>query len=395
MSSTIFFLAHKFVGKKSRENFLWFISLVSISGIALGVISLMLVLGVMNGFSKDLKKKIVGANPTITVEGRPLIRDYRKLIVSIRENSRTVKGASPFLSSQVIFKSDNYMLGGIIRGIDPETEPSVTNLVEFMKEGTIRSVNEGIVLGSELAKELEVHTGDRIRIIGGIFPREKELKVTGIVEYGVYNYDISFGITSLAMLQDFFGIGDAVHGIGLRTDNIYDTEKTAAQIRRSTAGTWQVTTWIQKNKILFAALALEKKAMAIILILIVLVASFNIASTLMITVFRKTREIGILRAIGLSSREIRMIFFLQGMIIGIKGLFFGLVIGGILTGILKKYQFIKLPEFVYNLSKLPVDIAPSDVLYISLAVLLIVSAASLYPAVRAAHLNPAEALRFE
>ena len=156
-----------------------------------------------------------------------------------------------------------------------------------------------------------------------------------------------------------------------------------------------MSTWIQKNKVLFAALALEKKAMAIILILTILVASFNIASTLMIMVFRKTKEIGVLKAIGLSPEEIRKIFFYQGLVLGIEGLVFGISIGGILAYLLKKYQFIKLPEFIYDLSRLPIEISLLDILLISIGVIIIVSIASIYPAQRAANLKPAEALRYE
>ncbi|RKY32084.1 MAG: lipoprotein-releasing system transmembrane subunit LolC, partial [Candidatus Omnitrophota bacterium] len=225
--------------------------------------------------------------------------------------------------------------------------------------------------------------------------REKVFKVTGIIECGVYSYDVSIGVTSLDNIQEFFNIGDIVHGIGIRTEDIYNSEQIAGKIRELLNYKYEVSTWIQKNKILFAALALEKKAMGIILLLIILVASFNIASTLMITVFRKTKEIGILKAMGVSSKEIKKIFIYEGLILGIEGLAFGLLIGGILAFSLKKYHFIKLPEMVYNLSTLPIQITFKDIIFMCIAVLFIVIISTFYPAYRAGKLNPAEALRYE
>jgi len=186
--------------------------------------------------------------------------------------------------------------------------------------------------------------GDRVEIIGGLIPRQRSFIVGGIVEYGVYSFDVSMGFVSLSDLQEFLKIGDMVYGIGIKTENIYNSEKIAQKIRILTGNKYKVSTWIEKNKILFSALALEKKAMAIILSLIILVASFNIASTLMISVYRKVKEIGILKAIGLSSREIRKIFFYQGLILGVKGLLWGLIIGSFLAYLVRKYQFIKLPD---------------------------------------------------
>ena len=383
------------MGKRSKENFLWFISLFSIAGIALGVTCLMLVLGVMNGFSHDLKEKIIGANPTITIEGHPAIDDYEALAARMKKEEPEVKGVSPFIASQVIYRSSSYMVGGVLRAVVPETESTVTNVAGYFKSGGLNDLNRGLVLGGELAKELEVGVGDPVWVLGGLAPVGQPFKVTGIIECGVYSFDASVGMTSLGNVQQLFALGKRVHGLGIRTDNIYRSEEIAARLRKIVPGHYTVSTWIQKNKILFAALALEKKAMAIILVMIVLVASFNIASTLMITVFRKTREIGILKALGLTSNEIGRIFFLQGMILGLEGLAAGLAVGGFLSYLLRKYQFIKLPEYVYNLSRLPIDLSLMDVTFIALAVIAIVGVASVYPAYRASRLKPVEALRYE
>ncbi len=394
MLSYNFFLSRKFAGQKKRaDSFLWFISIFSIAGIAIGVVALMLVIGVMNGFSKELKRKIIGAYPIITIEGKPFIRDYRQVMEDVSAGVGEVKGISPYITTQVIYKSDKYMLGGILKAVDPDSEDKVTNIAKFLNEGELKGLNEGIILGSELAQELEVELGDNISIITGAFSMGRQVKVAGIVEYGVYAFDSSMGFISLN--SGVFGPVSMVQGIGIRIEDIYASERVASKIRKVIDEKYTVSTWVQKNKILFAALALERKAMAVILGLIVLVASFNISSTLMITVYRKVREIGILRALGLSSRDIEKIFIYQGLILGAKGLIFGLATGGMLAWLLKRYQFIKLPEFVYDLSRLPIEISLSDILWITVSVVAIVTFASVYPAKRAAGLNPNRAIRNE
>jgi lipoprotein-releasing system permease protein len=393
MFSYNFFLAKKFTNKKQGDNFLWFITLFSITGVAIGVIALMLVIGVMSGFSKELKRKIIGAHPTITIEGKPYIFDYNNVIEKVKKDIKDVEGISPYITTQVIYKSQKYLIGGIVKGIDPVTEEEVTNLSKFTKKGEYTDLDNGILLGSELAKELDVSLGDELFVIAGLSAIQFPLTVVGIVEYGVYAFDSSMGFTSLDTLSKFLNISNLVHGIGIRTNNIYVTEKIAEKIRVTLNSDYNVTTWIQRNKILFAAIALEKKAMSFILALIVLVASFNISATLMITVYRKVKEIGILKALGVTSVEIKKIFIYQGLIIGLKGLVTGLITGGILAMLLKKYQFIKLPDFVYDLSRLPIEISKFDILWISVLVIVIVCFASVYPAQRAARLNPNQAIR--
>jgi len=393
MKSYNFFLAKKFIGNKREDRFLWFISFFTVAGVSIGVVTLILVIGVMNGFSNDLKRKIIGASPLITIEGRPYIYDYEKIIEKLK-NIKEIEGSSPYIMSQVIYKSKKYILGGVIKGIDIEREKKVTNIENFIKEGSLDEIKNGIILGKELANELEVDIGDYVSVIAGLFPREKIFKVVGIVEYGVYSFDVSMGFTSLDNLFDMFNM-KGVHGIGIKIENIYKTPLVAEKIKNLINNEFSVSTWIEKNKILFSAIALEKKAMAIILSLIVIVASFNILSTLMISVYRKVKEIGILKAIGLTSNEIKKVFFYQGIYLGLKGLSFGIFFGLLIAFFLKKYNFINLPEFVYDISKLPIEISFFDIVWIILLVLFVSSIASIYPANRASKLNPAEAIRNE
>ena len=391
----IIFLSRRFGGKKSKENFLGFMSFFSVLSIAIGVMSLMLIRGVMNGFTHDLKRTIIGANPTIIVGGRPLISGYRDIIKRISSCVPEVKGVSPFLSCQVFYRSPSHAVGGILKGIDLKTESTVTNITGFLRQGDLSAAEKGIILGSELANQLGVKVGDTIQVIGGLMYKTQYFRVSGIVECGVYGYDVTVGLTSLINVQRLFGIGDFVHGIGIRTENIYESDKVAVKVGQSINSIYPVTTWNQKNKILFAALVLEKKSMVVILVLIILMASFNIITTLMIAVFRKTKEIGILRAIGLTPGDIGRIFFYQGLILGGQGLALGLGVGGVLTYWLRSYQSVKPSEFVYNLSRLHVKLLPTDLLLITLTVIVIVSLASIYPAWRASRLNPVEALRHE
>jgi len=393
MKSYNFFLAKKFIGNKREDRFLWFISFFTVAGVSIGVVALILVIGVMNGFSNDLKRKIIGASPLITIEGRPYIYDYEKIIEKLK-NIKEIEGSSPYIMSQVIYKSKKYILGGVIKGIDIEREKKVTNIENFIKEGSLDEIKNGIILGKELANELEVDIGDYVSVIAGLIPREKIFKVAGVVEYGVYSFDVSMGFTSLDNLFDMFNM-KGVHGIGIKIENIYKTPLVAEKIKNLINNEFTVSTWIEKNKILFSAIALEKKAMVIILSLIVIVASFNILSTLMISVYRKVKEIGILKAIGLTSNEIKKVFFYQGIYLGLKGLSFGIFFGLLIAFFLKKYNFINLPEFVYDISKLPIEISLFDIVWIILLVLFVSSIASIYPANRASKLNPAEAIRNE
>lgn len=395
MISYNFFLAKKFIGNRREDRFIWFISAFSVAGITIGVIALILVIGVMNGFSNDLKRKIIGANPLITIEGKPYIYNYEELILYVKKNVSQVKGISPYISSQVIYKSNKYILGGIIKGIDIEREKDVTNIENFII-GSLKEIENGIILGKQLANELEVGIGDYIWVIGGLIPNERLFKVCGIVEYGVYSFDVSMGFTSLKNLMDMFKI-KGVHGIGIKIDNIYQTPFVADKIKSILRefSNISVSTWMEKNKILFSAIAVEKKAMAVILSLIILVASFNILSSLMISVYRKVKEIGILKAIGLTSKEIKKIFLYQGIYIGIKGLFFGIVSGLFLAYLVKKYNFINIPEFVYDISKLPIEISFKDIVWISILVISVAVFASIYPSERASKLNPVDAIRNE
>ncbi|HOL49145.1 MAG TPA: ABC transporter permease [bacterium] len=393
MNRCLFFLARRFIGRRHKESFIYFTSFVSVIGIALGVASLMIVLGVMNGFSNDLKRKIIGAQPHIVVEGNPYLTDYKKIAEHLKMMPG-ITGTGYFAQTQIIYKSSQYLIGGYLRGIEGDSE--IACVKKFIKQGNLEGIySDGIILGSELAKELDINVNDTVVIIGGIPPREYSFKVAGIVEYGVYNVDVSTGIISLENFQKKFFSGRQMASIGLTVNDIYHCEKIAEKVRNIVPADAQVSTWIKKNKILFAALALEKKAMLLILAIIIIVASFNIASSLMMTVYRKIREIGVLKAIGMTKSQIRAVFLIQGFLLGIRGLVYGLVLGGIIIWVLKRYNIVHLPEYIYSISYLPVEISGIEIFSICAAVFITTLVASIFPAYRAGKLEPAAALRYE
>ncbi|MCM8764770.1 MAG: ABC transporter permease [Candidatus Omnitrophica bacterium] len=393
LNKSLFFLASRFIGKRGQESFVYFASIVSVVSIALGVASLMLVLGIMNGFSNDLKRKIVGANPHIIIEGNPYLDSYRKIAEQLKSISE-ITGIGYFTQTQIIYKAPSYMMGGYLRGIEGEGE--LSNLKKFLKQGSIEDFNENeIILGSELANELGVNVGDTIFIIGGLPAREFLCKIIGIVEYGIYNVDVSIGVVTLKDFQKKFFSGKELANIGITVVNIYHCRKIAEKIARIVPADSKVITWIKKNKILFAALSLEKKAMLMILTIIILVASFNIASSLMMTVYRKIREIGVLKTLGMTRAQIRSVFLLQGFLLGLKGLIGGLIFGGTVVWVLKKYNIVKLPEYIYSISYLPIELSGMEVLMICASVFFMTIVASVFPACRAGNLEPATAIRYE
>lgn len=392
MDRHLFFLAKKFLGKRHQESFIWFTSFISIAGITLGVASLMVVLGVMNGFTNDLKSKIIGASPHIVIAGTPYLSDYHKTADELKAKFPEITDIGYFAQTQVIYRSSKYMMGGDLKGISYSNE--TTEISRFIKKGS-SNLRNGIILGSQLAKQLGVTVGDTVIIVSGFPPVQVSYKVVGLIEYGVYNVDVSTGIISLSNFQRDFLNGEKLAAIGVKVKNFYDSDKIAKKMSKILPSDYKITTWVQRNKILFSALALEKKAMILILAIIILIASFNIASSLMMTVYRKIKEIGVLKTIGLTSWEIRKVFIYQGMILGIRGLILGLLLGGAVIYVVKKYRIVKLPQYVYNISYLPMQISARDVIIICIAVIFMTLLASIFPAYKAGKMEPATALRYE
>jgi lipoprotein-releasing system permease protein len=298
--------------------------------------------------------------------------------------------------------------GVFLRGIDPDAERKTTDIIQHIKEGGFEGLSEksglpGIILGRELAANLGVFVGDTINIVSpigeigpmGMLPKVKQFKVAGIFEIGMFEYDSNLVLTGMKAAQDFFGMDSEISGVEIRLHDIYKAPEITKQLRSELGFPYEVMDWMTMNKNLFSALRLEKFAMFVILVLIVLVASFNIISNLIMNVIEKSREIAILKAMGATNSGIMTVFMLQGLFIGLIGTVIGITGGYLLAYVLNTYQIIKLPADVYYLSHLPVLMKLSDFIVISTSAIVISFLATLYPAWQAAKLDPVEPLRYE
>lgn len=402
------FIALRYLKSKKKHRGVSVNTVISIGGVAVGVMALLVVLSVMSGFHLDLQKKILGANAHIIVRDmKGSITDYEQVSAQLRKNPE-ITAQAPFVIGQVMVSSGNRAHGVFIRGIDPEIEAKTTDILSHIKEGNVSRLSEdtelpGIILGKELAATLGVLINDKVNVVSpigeigpmGMLPKVKQFKVVGIFEVGMFEYDSNLVLTAMKPAQEFFGMTDRISGIEVRLKDIYRAPEVKKQLQEALGFRYMVLDWMQMNKNLFSALKLEKFAMFVILVLIVLVASFNIISNLIMNVIEKSREIAILKAIGATNNSIMAIFMLQGLFIGFIGTAIGIIGGYALGFVLNRYQIIKLPADVYYLSHLPVKMSAFDFVTVSLSALIISFLATLYPAWQAAKLNPVEPLRYE
>ena len=400
------FIAFRYLKSKKKQKGISFNTVVSVGGVALGVMTLLVVLSVMSGFREDLQKKILGVNAHVVVlSADGTIHKYGGLLQKL-EKWPHVAAASPFVMGQVMVSAGKAAQGVYIRGIDPRLEQKVTDIASHMKAGSFTALAggpPGLVIGSELADRLGVMVGDTVTVLSpmgeigpfGMLPRIRRFQVDGIFEMGMYEYDNNLAITGLKPAAQFFGMGNGISGVELKLNDIYRAPQVRKALNSGLGFPYFARDWIEMNKNLFAALTLEKITMFIILTFIILVASFNIVSTLMMNVVEKQREIAILKAMGATKRGIMAIFVVQGLLIGIVGTVMG-VTGGYLIGYLvNTYHIISLPADVYYLSHLPMKMNPRDFVLVSMAAMAISFSATIYPAWQAARLDPIEPLRYE
>lgn len=412
------FVSLRYLLAKRRQTFISLITLISIAGVAVGVMALIVVLAVMNGFQENLRTRILGITSHIVVlsyDGP--MSHYPKIMEEVAKEPG-VAAATPFIYTQVMLSSGKNSSGAILRGIDPLTASRVLNIQGNMIDGNLAELAPpasgesgqgagaapGIILGVELASNLgNVKAGDYVTIISpsgrltpmGQVPRSKLFRVVGAIKSGMYEYDNTLAYVDLRAAQQFLGIGDTATGVELKVKDIYQAQSIAQKLRERLGYPYLVRDWMQMNRNLFSALKLEKVVMFIILTLIILVAAFNIISSLIMMVMEKTRDIAILKAMGATTASIRKIFVMEGLLIGVSGTFLGLAGGFTLCALLEKYKFIELPADVYNLTTLPVKLEALDVAVIALSAILISLLATLYPSRQAAKLEPSEALRYE
>ena len=416
------FISLRYLKAKRRQGFISLISIISVAGVAVGVMALIVVLAVMTGFTDSLREKILGINSHIVVQKLGTgITDYQELSEVVLQEKGVI-AATPYTYSQTMLSVPDASSGAIVRGIDPATANDVLSLNNQLTKGSIIALNEGspsqidpetdklssralpgIILGKELAKNLHVGVDDNIRLFSpsgpltpmGVIPKIKTCQVVGIFDTGMYEYDSSLAYVSLTTAQDFLELGNNVHGLELKVDDIYKASDIAGKLEETLGFSYVVKDWISMNKNLFSALKLEKTAMFIILALIVLVAAFNIISTLIMVVMSKGKDIAILKSMGATSKGIMRIFVYEGLIIGLTGTIIGVIGGLALCKVLSKYQFIKLPSDVYPITTLPIKVLPMDVTLVAISAALITLLATIYPSWQASKIEPAVALRYE
>jgi len=402
------FIALRYLKSKKKHKGISVNTLISTGGVAVGVMALLVVLSVMSGFHEDLQKKILGVNAHLVVlDYKGTMPEYKDIIEKLKGDEDIISSA-PFVMGQVMVSSGKRAHGVFLRGIIPEMEAKTTEILKYIKEGYLEDLLPkdeipGIILGKELASSIGVFKGDIITLLSpvgeigplGMLPKVKKFRVAAIFEVGMFEYDLNLVLTDIRSAQEFFGMKKDITGIELRLSDIYKAPIVRERIQKRLGFPLYARDWMQMNRNLFSALKLEKFAMFIILILIILVASFNIVSTLIMNVIEKKREIAILKAMGATDKGIMYIFVLQGLLIGILGTIIGVTGGYLLNYILNTYQIIKLPPDVYYLSHLPVKMKLFDFIVVSLSAITISFLATIYPAWQAAKLNPVEPLRYE
>ncbi|MFQ5509376.1 MAG: ABC transporter permease [Leptospirillia bacterium] len=414
-------IALRYLRARKRHRALSVNTVISVVGVMFGVAALIATLAVMNGAMEEIRDKILGTNSHVVVSHvSGAFGDYPARVAEVATTPEVV-AATPFIYGQAMLTSEFGVQGVILRGIDPEREGTVTDLAENLKIGSLDGltagaapgfapevfdivpqgpVQPGIVLGKELALKLGALVGGTINVISpagevgpmGIIPKIRPFTVVGIFDSGMFEYDSGLAYVSLSAAQDFLELGEQVTGIEVRVRDIEHADRVAMALREVLPDSFGVRDWRDLNRNFFSALALEKAVMSVILTLIIVVAAFNIIGTLAMLVVEKGREVAILRAQGVSRREVRDIFAAVGLMIGGVGTALGVPLGLIICLGIQKYEF---PGDVYYISHIPTHLSLMDGLSVCAAALLISLLAALFPARQAARVSPADGLRYE
>jgi len=399
-------IALRYLRARRGELFISLITWISVGGVAVGVTALIVVLSVMTGFEEDLRDKILGTNAHVVVYPMGRTLENPAAVAAEVEQVGGVLAATPFAVSQVMLVAGGSVQGAVFRGIDVASAGRATDIERFLVQGSLADLLgdvPGLLVGREMARNLGLVLGDAVQVVSpagsptplGLIPRMRAFRVAGIFASGMYEYDTSFLFVSLDTAQDFLRLGEGVSGIEVRVSDIYGARAVARAVQDRIGPRYWTRDWMEMNRNLFSALKLEKITMFVILALIVLVAAFNIAATLIMVVLEKARDIGILKSMGAASRSIRRIFMFEGLVIGGLGTTLGLGGGWLLCVLLKRYKFIELPSDVYYIDTLPVVMKPEVFILVGVCAVALCFLATLYPSWQASRLDPVEILRYE
>jgi lipoprotein-releasing system permease protein len=398
---------------RRRNRFISFISAISMGGIALGVMALIVVLSVMNGFTKEVRGRMLSVLSHAEITSYAgVLPDWPAVVAQARKNPEVI-AAAPYINAQAMLARSDVVRGALVRGIDPALEPQVSDATARLASGKLTDLvpgEFGIVLGVELARILGVELGDKVTLIApqgnvtpaGVLPRLRQFTVVGQVESGHFEYDAALALIHLADAEKLFRL-DGPSGLRLKLADLDRAPEVARALAAELAPGLQVRDWSKMNRVYFSAVQVEKRMMFIILTLIVAVAAFNLVSTLVMTVTEKQSDIAILRTLGASPRSVMSIFVVQGSLIGVFGTLLGVGLGllvasnldTVLASLETAFGFRVLPREIYFLSALPSDPRAGDIVPITVISLVLSFAATLYPSWRAARTRPAEALRYD
>jgi len=399
-------VALRYLLAKRKQAFISVISLISTLGVTVGVMALVIALALMTGLQQELRDRILGSNPHIYVWNKKGIADYQAEADALRRVPHVI-GAAPAILGQGLISAAGETQPLQVQGVDPVLEQQVTNLRGSITSGSIEALNTpegelpGILLGKELAGKLGVTTGDSVSLTmgvtltpAGLLPRTRRLRVVGLFSLGLIEFDQTYGFLSLDVAKQLLGKAK-VDLIQLRVDDIFAAPRIAQSIPQRLGTQYVTQDWADMNKSLFSALGLEKMAISLTIGLIVMVAALNIVASLILLVMEKHRDIGILKTMGASASSVTTIFMMQGLIIGLIGTLVGASAGYLASTVLTRYQLIKVPADVYQMSYMPFRVLPLDFALVVIGAILVCFIATIYPSRQAAKLDPVQALRYE
>jgi lipoprotein-releasing system permease protein len=412
-----FFIGLRYLRARRRETFISLITVISILGVMIGVMTLNVVMAVMTGFEETLRDRLLGINAHVSlVKSGDQLRDYERLLAAVQGVDGVV-AAAPTIYGQVMLTAGARVAGVVVRGVDPDRVNRVVAIEKYIREGGLNSLKQpqtlrvddrtvtlpGLILGTRLANQLGVFPGTPVQVVSplgsptaiGVIPKVRRFMVAGIFNSGMSEIDSTLVYMNLADAQKFFELEGAVTNIEIRVRDVYQAGAVADDLQRQLGFPYFAEDWSRLWPNLFSALKLEKTVYFLVLLLMVLIGAFNIISTLIMVVMEKRKDIAILQSMGATRRGIRKIFLIKGCVIGLVGTVLGVVLGLVICVLIQEYQFIELPKDVFLISTVPVRIYLGNFLLVGFASLAVCLLASLYPARQAAQLDPVEIIRYE